>query len=154
MFHNSLVGDNLHISRIATGNTTPIGNIIPTIIGEAYFNLVDEKLYIAFGLTNSDWSLAGGGGGGGSTRNTKLAIHQNIPSGSSFSVISDGIGYTKSKNDGFLGYNTIDFSESEYIQIYLNGNILDKDVEVAWISETSFVLNIIVDNDDILLIIS
>ena len=44
MFHSDLKGNNLHISRIATGTGTPVGNIIPSIVGEGYFDLVDKTI--------------------------------------------------------------------------------------------------------------
>lgn len=65
--HKDLVGADLHIARTATGNGSPIGSVTPGVIGQEYFDLVGLVLYVAVGLTDTNWEAVSGGGGGSPT---------------------------------------------------------------------------------------
>ena len=53
--HKDLVGIQLHISMIQTGVGDPNATVTAGIIGEAYWDTVNNKLYIAEAATDSDW---------------------------------------------------------------------------------------------------
>ena len=55
MFHKNLGGQNLHPAKANIISGTPVGNVTPSVIGEFYWDTVDENLYLAIGLTNISW---------------------------------------------------------------------------------------------------
>jgi|SRR5271157_597900 len=60
MLHKNLTGENLHISKTSTGNYSPIGIQTPTTIGEIYTNTSTGSIWVATGLTSSNWKQASG----------------------------------------------------------------------------------------------
>jgi len=57
--HSEAVGDELHRARVEVSTGNPNSVITPGIIGELYWDSVAERLYIAKGITNTDWSDTG-----------------------------------------------------------------------------------------------
>lgn len=56
MWHKDLIGVNLHIARIQTGNANPNGVVTSTIAGEGFHDLTNKILYIsAVAGTNNNW---------------------------------------------------------------------------------------------------
>lgn len=62
-FHKNLVGTDLHIGRAMTGSGSPVGIVTPGIIGQFFFDTAADphKLYVAFGLNDTDWTLVSSG---------------------------------------------------------------------------------------------
>jgi len=54
-FHKDKVGDDLHIARSATGTSNPSSVVTPGIIGEFFYDTTANVLYVAEGLTDTDW---------------------------------------------------------------------------------------------------
>jgi len=55
--HSQLSGDQLHIARTFVSGGDPNGVVTPGIIGEFYWDSTNNLLYVAEGLTNTDWVL-------------------------------------------------------------------------------------------------
>lgn len=62
--HRFYTGPLLHIARSNAAAGTPIGGLIPTIVGEFYFDTTAQTLYMGTGTaTVNDWVQITGGGG-------------------------------------------------------------------------------------------
>ena len=91
---------------------------------------------------------------GGFARQTNLEITGHVVAGSVFSVVGSGTNYTMTGQNGYLKSSADGFNSAITVQIYLNGLIQKKGVEVIWNSDTSFVLNKNLDIYDNILILS
>ena len=91
--------------------------------------------------------------GATATKTTKLAITDSKVSGSTYSVTSSGVDYTKSGDDGNLLSTAVGFNGAEYIGIFLNG-VYQGRTHAVWASATSFTLDTAVDNGDEIIILS
>lgn len=146
--------------------TAPVGvwaghpNEIALYIGTNYVFFVPTAGVITFNQNTGTYywyngtSWSAWGGSGGATADTLLSITTTIPSGSTYDVTSSGAGYTKTRDNGFLGADATAFNKTEYLQVYLNGMLMNKSVDVVWLSTNTFQLNYIVDNGDEIIIIS
>lgn len=65
--HSLLTGSNLHISKTNTGSVSPVGVQTPTVIGEMYADTTSGHLWVATGLTSSDWIQSSNGTSTGTT---------------------------------------------------------------------------------------
>ncbi|NIT54920.1 MAG: hypothetical protein GWN00_01330 [Aliifodinibius sp.] len=90
----------------------------------------------------------------GATKTTLLTITELAPAGYSFYVNSSGTKYIKEGDDGSLGGDADAFNNNEIVQVYVNGAMLVKAVEVIWESSVSFRLSIVLDPGDMLEILS
>jgi len=89
-----------------------------------------------------------------SYRITILTITAKIAANTNFSTTSSGTGYTKSGDDGYLLESEALFNDSREIQIFLNGVMQKKGFEAIWKANVTFQLNIIVDTDDEIIILT
>ena len=85
---------------------------------------------------------------------TILSVTAKKASGSNFFVDSGGTDYSKARDDGSLLANATAFLNNEKIQIFLNGNNLQKGTDVTWTSAVSFNFNFGTDNGDVIKVIS
>ena len=85
---------------------------------------------------------------------TELNITGKIDAGTNFSVTSNGISYTKSGDDGDLLISAALFEDAGLIVVFLNGVYMIKGVQAIWQTQTSFQLDVIVDNGDEIIILS
>lgn len=85
---------------------------------------------------------------------TILNVTATKASGSNFFVDSGGTDYTKSRDNGNLLANALAFLDNEKVQIFLNGNNLQKGSDVIWTSPVSFNFNFGTDNGDVIKVIS
>lgn len=83
------------------------------------------------------------------TRTTILTITASKDSGSLYDVTDSGTGYTHSGDDGVLTNFT-----DEIVSIFYNGVYCHKGIEVVKVSDSTFTLEIAVDPDDEIIIIS
>lgn len=96
----------------------------------------------------------GPAGPGGAERTTLLVITQYSPSGTAFFVNSGSTHYTYNLEAGDLGSSETIYLNKEAIQIYFRGTKLLKTEHTQWLSQFSFILNIAVDIDDYIEILS
>lgn len=54
--HKDLVGADLHIAKSLTNDGTPVGAVTPGVVGQFCWDTTNKKLYVAEGLTSSDWT--------------------------------------------------------------------------------------------------
>lgn len=90
----------------------------------------------------------------GATNTTKLAITGEIAAGTNFSTTSSGANYTKSGDNGDILTSAALFEAAEFIFVLLNGVYLIKGSNTTWQSQTSFQLDVIVDNGDEIIILN
>ena len=88
------------------------------------------------------------------TRTTRLSVTGYKTTGSVFDVAASGSNYTMSGDIGDLGADVGYFNSMEMIQIYLNGTMQIKGLDVVWASATTFTLNQTIDDTDEILILS
>jgi len=81
---------------------------------------------------------------------TILAVTAEIAAGSVYSVISSGTGYTKSGVDGNLRGSAGSFLKAK-CNIYLNGILQIKAVDIEWASSSTFILNETTDDTDVVI---
>lgn len=81
--HSLLTGNNLHISKVSTGNASPVGVQTPTVIGELFADITNDMLWVSIGLTNTDWSAISGSGGPGVTGNLTTSTGLLVTGGTS-----------------------------------------------------------------------
>ena len=138
-----MINDKIMVSiggiEMGTSDFTKINS---TIIGLPDTALNDEDIEIwNFGVT-------------GFTKQTKLNITGHINSGTVFSAVSSGVNYVKTGQSPDLSSDATGFNTSATIQVFLNGAVQEKGIEVAWLSSTSFTLNKDLDNGDWISILS
>ena len=85
---------------------------------------------------------------------TKLSITGNKAAGSTLSVVSSGVNYVKSQEDGNLLESSELFNAHIIVSIYLNGIYQNKGTQATWVSAYSFTLDTTLDNGDEIIIIS
>jgi hypothetical protein len=56
-WHHELVGDDLHIARSDQGTGSPVGVVTPGIVGQLYHDDATGNIWVADGLTDTDWIL-------------------------------------------------------------------------------------------------
>lgn len=88
------------------------------------------------------------------TKKTELDITQTISSGTEFSVVASGTGYTKTGDDGNLGISEAFYLASLVIKLFIDGVDIDKSDETTWVSSQIFTLTFPVDAGDKLTILS
>ncbi len=85
----------------------------------------------------------------GVSRETRVLITNTINTGTNISVILSGTGYVVSGDMGYLLTSQALFRDSLLQKIYLNGMLLDKELDVLWVNSQTFrLINNTVDNGD------
>jgi hypothetical protein len=67
-FHKDLTGDDLHIARSDQGVGSPVGVVTPGIVGQLFHDSATDDIWIATGLTNTDWQKNAGSVAAGSAQ--------------------------------------------------------------------------------------
>ena len=73
--------------------------------------------------------------------NTTLVALVNISVFTTFDLTVSGVDYTKSGDNGSIGYTEAIFKESDHIKIIYKGRELSKENEAFWISSTTLQIN-------------
>lgn len=72
---------------------------------------------------------------------TIIVASENIPVFTTFDLTASGVDYTKSGDNGWIGYTDAIFKSSDYIEVIYNSKELSKENQAFWISSTSIQIN-------------
>ena len=87
------------------------------------------------------------------TLKSKLAITGTIASTTVLTVNASGANFTQTGNSLHLGDSAAEFNDNSKLMIYLNGQLLEKGVDVVYVTATTLYLNITLDNTDVIMLI-